>query len=453
VSSPRVVVVGGGLAGLSAALWCADAGASVTLLEARRRLGGATFSIQRNGYWLDNGQHVALRCCTAYLGFLRRLGVEHLITLQPRLRIPVLADGARRATIDRNALPAPLHLASTLARYTHLSLAERAGAVRAALALRRLDPADGRLDTETFGRWLLRHGQSERAVAALWNLIALPTLNLSAGEASLALAAKVFRTGLLDSNDASDVAVPAVPLQRLHGDAAAAALERAGALALTGARVRALDAGATHVRVALPDRLLGADAVVLAVPPDTAARLLPRGVLAPDTAARLGASPIVNIHLHYDRSVFEEPFAAAVGSPVQWLFDRTGSSGIDRGQLVSISLSGADRELGESRAELRKRYTAALARLLPATRDASLLDFIVTREPRATFRGVPGTAARRPAARTALRGVYLAGAWTDTGWPATMEGAVRSGIAAARALLADTRAERSLRAVPLEAVA
>ena len=436
----RIAVVGGGLAGLAAAVECADAGATVTLYEARPRLGGATFSLQRNGYWLDNGQHVALRCCTAYRGFLRRLGVTALLEVQPRLRIPVLSESGARATIDRTGLPAPFHLTATLLRYRHLSLRDRLAASRAAIGLRRLDPEDPALDRQTFGSWLRENGQSERAITVLWNLIALPTLNLDADDASLALAAKVFRTGLLDESDACDMAIPTVPLQQLHADAAAAVLAERGAEIRVGTAVRTVERTDGGLSVHLRGSVEQADAVVVAVPHHTVDRLLPRGVLDPAVAGGLGTSPIVNLHLQYDRPVLDEPFAAVVDSPVQWLFDRTASSGVEQGQLVSISISGADRELEESQAELRERYVAALGRLLPAVRQAVLLDVVVTREPRATFRGVPGTQALRPGPRTSVPGLYLAGAWTDTGWPATMEGAVRSGMAAAHAALAETAA-------------
>ena len=172
MSAKRVAIVGGGLAGITAALDCAAAGARVTLLEVRPQLGGAAYSFERDGLRLDNGQHVFLRCCTAYTALLDRLGSRALTTMQPRLDIPVLAPGGRVARLRRSGLPAPLHLGGALARYSHLTPADRARAVRAALALRRLDPEDPRLDQRTFGAWLSEHGQRPAAVEALWDLIA-----------------------------------------------------------------------------------------------------------------------------------------------------------------------------------------------------------------------------------------------------------------------------------------
>src|SRR6202030_3693433 len=173
---------GGGLAGITAALDCAAAGASVTLVEVRRRLGGAAYSFERDVLEMDNGQHVFLRCCEAYRALLRRLGSEHLVRVQPRLDIPVLKPGAPPARLRRSSLPAPLHLAGALARYPHLSAMQRLGAARAAFALMRLgqvsDERAQELERLTFGEWLARHGQGPEAVSALWDLIALPTLNL-----------------------------------------------------------------------------------------------------------------------------------------------------------------------------------------------------------------------------------------------------------------------------------
>ena len=434
MTAARIAIVGGGLAGIAAALELADTGSTVTLYEARTRLGGATYSVRRKDHWIDNGQHVLLRCCTAYRGFLARLCVEHLVPIQPRLRIPVLRENKPPAFLSRAPLPAPLHLVPTLLRYSTLRTRDRLNALRAAAALRKLDPADERLDAQTFGEWLHAQKQSDDAVAELWNLITLPTLNLPASEGSLALATMVFRTGLLDAADACDIGIPAVTLQRLHGDAAATALDHAGVRVELGAPVRAVEGR----KLQLDDGAQDADAVIVAVPHESVARIVPPAAVDAGAIARLGSSPIVNLHVHFDRRVLDEPFAAAeAGSPLQWLFDRTEASGVAGGQLVSVSLSGAQTDIGEPLATLRERYVPALERLLPAARTAEVLDFTATREPRATFRAVPGTARLRPGPRTALPGLYLAGAWTNTCWPATMESAVRSGVAAARAAGSD----------------
>jgi squalene-associated FAD-dependent desaturase len=435
MSPARIGVVGGGLAGMAAALCAADAGAEVVLFERRPVLGGLTSSIQRKGLSFDNGQHVFLRCCTAYRGFVDRIGANGKVFLQSRLDVPVLAPDGTRASIKRTALPAPLHLAGSLGRYRHLSLRERVRLGRPALVLGRLDPNDPTLDNVSFGDWLKSQGQSERAVERLWNLIALPTINLPAGEASLALATKVFRVGLLDRADAGDIGWSAVPLAELHGALTAPALEAAGVETLLGSAVSAVSrsaAGAFTLRAG--ERSEVVDAVVVATPLRVAAAL---GVFEREAdLERLGASPIVNVHLVLDRKVTELPLAACVGSPIQFVFDRTVSSGLKSGQCLAISLSAADGYMARGSSELVSTFLEALRELFPPARHAQLLDALVTRERAATFRAAPGTRALRPQTRTGVPGVFLAGAWCDTGWPATMEGAVRSGQQAASQALA-----------------
>jgi squalene-associated FAD-dependent desaturase len=432
----KVAVVGGGLAGMAAALECADAGAEVTLLESRPRPGGATFSIRRDGLWMDNGQHVFLRCCTDYRDFLTRLGVTVEATLQERLSIPIVASGGRVVRLRRAPLPAPLHLLPAIARFRFLSVRDRLGIARAVRPLSRLDLDDGTLDRRTFGEWLAEHGQSVASVDALWNLIVLPTVNLPAAEASLLLAAKVFQTGLLESADAGDIGYAAVPLQQLHGDAGERALERAGATVRVRTRVDRVAPSRAGMSVTFDGDGLEADAAVLAVPHEEAATLLPRGAIPQaGELPYLGASPIVNLHVVYDRQVTDLPFAAGHASPVQWVFDRTRGSGLEQGQYLAVSLSCAREYVGQRVNDLRGQFVPALEQLFPRARSASIERFFVTREQRATFRQGPGTAVLRPGPRTLVPGLYLAGAWTDTGWPATMEGAVRSGRAAARAAM------------------
>jgi uncharacterized protein with NAD-binding domain and iron-sulfur cluster len=479
-AAPRVAVIGGGLAGITAAIALAEAGAAVTLLEARPRLGGATCSFSRDGLTVDTGQHIFLGCCTAYRDLLGKLGMTEHAPIQDRFDVSVLAPGAtpRRGRLRRTALPGPLHMLPALGRYPFLSLAERTSVARPALAMRFVDPARPGVDEQRFGDWLAARGQSERARRALWDLFTVSALNIAGDDASLSLAAIVVKTGLLGKKNAADIGVPALPLGELHGDAGATLLTNLGAQVLTAAKVAAIEPNDPpassaspvdpsrarfRIRLARPIDPIDpadtvdptdpadpnsapadvaeilADAVVLAVPHEAAARLIPPGALPDATVAGwagLGASPIVNVHVIYDRPVMDQPFAAAIDSPVQWVFDRTRISGLDRSspgraQYLAISLSAADEYVDVPAAALREQFIPALAELFPAAREAQVTEFFVTRERRATFRQAPGTARLRPAAATNLPGLVLAGAWTATGWPDTMESAVRSGLAAA----------------------
>ena len=439
MSLVRVAVVGGGLAGMAAALAAADGGAEVVAFERRPVLGGLTTSIRHNGLFFDNGQHVFLRCCTAYRGFIDRIGATGQVFLQDRLDVPVLAPGGARASIKRSALPAPLHIAGSLGTYRHLSVRERVRLVRPALALRRLDPDDASLDNVSFGDWLADHGQNKRAVDRLWNLIALPTLNVGAGEASLGLATKVFRVGLLDRSDGGDIGWSRVPLGELHGAIAARALEAAGIETVLGSPVGAIGrAPLGAFTVSSGARSVVVDAVILATPLRVSASIGASigSVAGAREAEALGTSPIVNVHLVLDRKVTDLPLAACVDSPVQFVFDRTVASGAKSGQCLVISLSAADSYMATGSPELVSTFFEALRELFPAARQARLVDAIVTREKAATFRAVPGTAAFRPPTNTEVPGLFLAGAWCDTGWPATMESAVRSGHQAASQALA-----------------
>ncbi|WP_151770507.1 hydroxysqualene dehydroxylase HpnE [Streptomyces abyssomicinicus] len=440
------VVVGGGLAGVTAALSLADSGVRVTLLEGRPRLGGLAFSFRRGELTVDNGQHVYLRCCTAYRWFLERVGGAGLAPLQERLDVPVVdvarPAGRRLGRLRRDPLPVPLHLGRSLTAYPHLTLADRARVGRAAAALYRLDPEDPALDEQDFGSWLASHGQSPRAVEALWDLIGVATLNARAGDVSLALAAMVLRTGLLSEAGAADIGWARVPLGDLHDTLARRAMEAAGVRVVTRARATGLtrrEDGRWQVDLtegADGPGTLAADAVVLAVPPRETHALLPAGAV--EDAGRLleiGHSPILNVHVVYDRTVLDAPFVAGLGTPIQWVFDRTAASGLTEGQYLALSQSAAHEDIDAPVAELRARYLPELEKLLPLTRGARVRDFFVTRERTATFTPAPGVGRLRPGARTRLPGLALAGAWTATGWPATMEGAVRSGLGAADAAL------------------
>ncbi len=431
---PDVTVVGGGLAGITTALACADAGLRVVLQEARPRLGGRTTSFtralaDRTDIEVDTGQHVFMRCCTAYRALVQRLGGDSLVALQPRLDVPVVHPSGTTARIRRRTAPAPLHLLPALAGYRLLPLSDRLRLGRAALALGLLDPADPATDEISFGEWLSRHGQSPRAVEALWDLITVATLNSPASRSSLALAATVFQIGLLTDTSAGDLGWARVPLGHLHGDLALNALRGAGVEVQLGVKPSLLDFrnGAWHLDGFVTDR------VVLAVPPPAAERLVP---FEAEWGARLSASPIVNVHLIYDRPVLTESFVATVDSPVQWVFDRTEASGLKTGgQYLAVSISSASEMIGRPARAIIDEIAPAVTALFPG---GNLQHAFVTREASATFSPAPGTGKWRPGPRTHLPGLFLAGSWTATGWPDTMEGAVRSGNSAAAAVLADT---------------
>jgi hypothetical protein len=396
--------------------------------------------------------------------------------------VTVLTPGGQ-ARLRRSNLPAPLHMTGALARYGLLSPAERAKVGRAALALRFADPASPALDDQRLGDWLARRGQGDGARRRLWDLFIISSLNIAGDEAATGLSAKVIKTALLESKDAADIGIPSIPLGELHGQAAARLLARLGAdVRLStkavsiepvapghpgGFRVRVVAAGddadrrLSTAQAAQTDapadpadenaeapapetqsggEILTPDAVVLAVPSWIAAKLAPPQLPGAAQWAQLGISPIVNVHVRYDRRVTRLPFAAGLDSPVQWVFDKTRAAGVETGQYLAVSLSAADDYVDVPAARLREQFLPALEQLFPAARDASVLDFFVTRERRATFRQVPGSGRLRPGSGTAVPGLALAGAWTETGWPDTMEGAVRSGQNAAEHIISELAA-------------
>ena len=391
----RAAVVGGGLAGLAAALELVDAGHDVTLYEARPTLGGAVQTLpEREGDPSpppDNGQHIALGCFTEYVSFLERIGEGGSYVRRP-LVLPVFDERGRRADVKPGL--------GALLGYRHVPRRDR---VRIPLTTARCRNAKAR-PGETFGQLLRRLGASDAAVERFWDVFMRPALNLRCDDVDAGAGLFTVRTALLGPRANSDLILPAKPLGRMHGEAAGRALERAGATIETGTRVDD-PAG------------LGADAVVVATPPDG-----------------LEHSPIVSVHLLFDRQLLATPLAALLGSDAHWVFDRGTLTGRQpqRGQYLTVVSSGVPELMGVRGRDLVERIAAQLTERLG---DAELLWSRVSREPEATIALRPGV--ERPAPGLLHPGLARAGAWTETGWPATMESAVRSGRAAARALLSD----------------
>jgi squalene-associated FAD-dependent desaturase len=402
----KVAVVGGGLAGLAAALDLVDAGVDVEVYEARPTLGGAVQTLpQRDGDPEpppDNGQHIGLGCFTEYLRFLDRIG-EGNSYLRTRLALPVVAEDRSVASIAPSL--------ATLLRYKHVPPRDR---VRIPLVTLRCRKARA-LPGETFGSLLRRLGASDAAVERFWDVFIRPALNLPADEADADAGLFTVRTSLLGPRTNSDLVLPQRPLGAMHGDAAGLAL---------GERVR-LDE-----RVESLDEL-DADAIVVAVPPRESARLL--GEAAP----ALEDSPIVSVHLWFDRPLLATPLAALLDSDAHWVFDRGALTGHapERGQYLTVVASGVPELLEVRGRELVDRIAGQLTERLG---DAELLWSRVSREPYATVALRPGVI--RAGVATSRPGIVRAGAWTDTGWPATMESAVRSGRAAAQHLLSTVHA-------------
>jgi squalene-associated FAD-dependent desaturase len=451
------IVVGGGVAGVAAAVAASDRGWRTILLERGRVLGGMarSFPDDRLGGEMDCGQHVLMACCTAYRALLHRLGTAHLAPLQERLDVLVVDEsGRRRARLREARLPSPLHLLPSLATFPWLTTADRAavgvGATRLG-ALRDLRP----LDRVAFTDWLGIAARGERR-RALWDLLTVATCNLPASELSAAVGAFVVREGFLRGGAAA-VGVPAVGLSRLLAPVHDV-LERSGGALLLGQAADAVlveDGATCGVRTASGETIR-APRVVVAGPASLLARIAPDVAADPSLAGfqRLGVSPILNLQLRFDRPVLDATYLAVWDSPLQWLFSRSRLHGEPSaaGETAVCSLSAASALAALPAEDVLDLLLPHLHRAQPATRQARLLGWRVTREREATAALRPGTASLRPGPRTPVNGLVLAGAWTATGWPITMESAARSGNAAVQALAEAQPASRPRTTESVEAL-
>lgn len=440
-SSHRVVVVGGGLAGMAAALRLAAAGCEVELVERRPFLGGRAFSFRDpdTGAVIDNGQHVLAGACRRLRAFLAEIGSPGgAFERQPKLGIPILDGRGRCASLTTSRLPAPLHLLPALLGYTHLTARDR---LRVARDVRALARARDRAEMEDLplGDWLAGRSVSRAAIERFWEPLVTPALNMPVAEANLPLTAFFLDQAVWSGPQGGALWLPRVGLSEALGTPGSRALETAGVAVRLGERATALavEDGRIAGIVLSGGGALEADAVVAALPPREADRLLPASLPERGYSA-IGAVPIVNAYLWYDRPVLGQAFAGTFGSPLQWVFDRDRLLGRERsgGPCLGISLSAAAEWIDLPKEEIAARLDGAVERVLPARRSARLVASAVVKEPRATFRADAGCARRRPPTAGPVVGLWLAGDWTDTGWPATMEGAVVSGERAAAAALA-----------------
>lgn len=439
----EVLVLGGGLAGLSAACELGVCGFQVTLIEQRPYLGGraSSFYYKEMDQEVDIGQHVFMRCCTYYTEFLRKLGVWHKIYLQPSFKVKVFKERQGRSLMGimgSSRLPAPFHLLPSFLNFPFHSGKDKLFIIYALLQVLFSDRAKSA--SQTFYQWLKKHHQSEETIEEFWNFIIRPALNEDIHQASAELSLMVFQEALLKAHGA-DIGYATVGLSTLLEEAIEFLRQRGGEVLLGKRAENLLIENGRVTDVALTSgQVLHSDLFLSALPPDALLRLLPEDwrrhpFFAP--AAKLPWNPIVNAHIWYDRPVTDIDFATFLGSPVQWLFNKSKILGRNSPyeQYLCISLSDAWQYIDMSREELFQLFSKELEELFPEARRVKVLSFLVTKQRRATFSAAPDAQKYRLPHRTPLENLWLAGDWTATGWPSTMEGAVRSGVSCAAEIL------------------
>lgn len=443
--SPKVVIVGGGLAGLAAASALVARGLDITLLESRPRLGGraSSFPDPSTGEPVDNCQHVSMTCCTNLADFCRRVGTSDLFRVEPE--VVFLDEKGTISRLSAGKLPAPFHLTGSFLGAKYLTFLEK---LRVGYGLAALRFATRPSGEESFESWLLRHGQTRRTIDRFWGTVLVSALNERLDRMDIGHARKVFLDGFLRNERGFQMEIPTVPLGELYGDRLQGWLKGHGVKVRLKTGVKSVDYhredGITGVTLRTGERL-EADFVVLAVPFDRAASMLPDevrpGVPGADRFAEMPSTPITGVHLWFDRPVSPLPHAAIVGRLVQWVFDHTAlqgrKAGDGDGQYLQIVISAAYDLQPMDKHQIRDAVMEDLARIWPAAKEAGLLRWWVVTEHGATFSVRPGIDAMRPLQRTGIDGLFLSGDWTATGWPATMEGAVRSGYLAAEGVLRD----------------
>lgn len=445
-NAKHVIVVGGGLAGMSAAVALAGHGYRITLVEKRSALGGRAGSHYdaASGEWTDNCQHILMPCCTNLLDFYRRVGCENKIRFYPE--IPFLEAGGKLSVLFSSPLPAPFHLLPSFMRLRFLNRRDKWRIACGFFSLRRLRKED-RWKNAPFLDWLRARGQTRQAIDRFWRPIIASALNEDLERAGGAHAAQVFIEAFLANYRGWWLGIPTVPLSVLYGDNVSKTLAGCASEVMLRTEVQQLEMCAGRVREAvLRDGCrLKAEAFVLALPWHAAAGLLPpeaRQCADLPPFEKLEPSPITGIHLWFDRSITDLPFAALPGMRIQWLFNKSRTfENADRRESYLQLVTSASRAWSGLRAgAVLDMAITDLRQVLPLARDAVVLKARVIKETAATFSPSPASDGQRPPATTAIPNLFLAGDWIQTGWPSTMEGAVRGGyLAAAAVLSADGR--------------
>jgi len=432
----KVVVLGAGYAGLAAAAELVLRGHEVTLIEGRALLGGRAHSFvdTKSGLVLDNGQHILMGCYRETLALLGQLGVKDRLYSPPRMQVPFVSE--KGPSLLAATAPAPLHLLSALLGFGELSAGDKLVAIGLALRLRcGLEPhAD-----ETVEVWLRRWRQTPNLVRALWEPLCIAALNEPVSTGSARLFATVIRRSFLGGADDSAILLSRVGLSELFAPEVKRLLEMCGGKLRLQTMVTALNFDGSILReIKLGDGAsLQPEAVVSALPWNVLRGLLPQESKLGQACRQIGDAPIVSLHLWMDRPILNEPFVGILDSPVHWVFSRDhihGPSEKGEGHIITAVVSGARDLVEKSAVELEELTLKELQRFIPAAAEAKVLHRMVYKARSATFAATPETEPLRPGAQTEWSNFWLAGDWTDTGYPATIEGAIVSGQRAARAV-------------------
>jgi squalene-associated FAD-dependent desaturase len=423
----RVAIVGGGLAGLASAAVLGEAGYHVDLFESRGFLGGratsyAVTAADETAETIDNCQHILLRCCVNLLDFYQRLEVRDRIRFHREFFF--IEPGGRVSVLKSGAFPPPFHFAESFVKLRFLPLRDKLAVGRGLLALKREYGRRTDLDAITMAEWLGEKRQTPAAVERFWRQVLVSAINEELDRMAALHGFQVFRLGFLAKANGYEMGVPAVPLGSLytsdawrrHGNVRLRLRETVSRVAVDGGRARGVETASGFE---------AADYVISAVPFERAAALMP------ELNLRLGAfehSPITGIHLWFDRPVTNLPHATLLDRTIQWMFNK------DRGRYVQLVVSASRSLVAMPRNEVIALAVRELGEFFPAAREARVEMAHVVKEVRATFSARPGLEAVRPVNRTEVGGLFLAGDWTRSGWPATMEGAVRSGYLAAEGI-------------------
>jgi squalene-associated FAD-dependent desaturase len=453
----NVIVIGGGLAGLSAGVALAEAAWRVRLFEQRPFLGGrATSYVLPDGEHVDNCQHVTLGCCTNLEDFYRRVGSAGKIKFFDRLLFqdPQGRTGEMRAGF----LPAPFHMTGSFAMFAPLALADKLSIARAMLDMLRAKGHTADLDTPggiSMLEWLQRRKQTPAAIERFWRVVLVSALDEELDKTDARYGVDVFWKAFLSNRDGYRMGVPSVPLAELY-DGCKEAIEKCGGEVTLRAPLRRIhidDRGVTAVEFD-GGRMETADGYIFAMPHEALLELLPEEAKKLDPSlehlGNIRVSPITGVHFWFDREVMREPFVTLLETTTQWIFNKTnlyGSSngaGEKNGQYLQLVISASYDLLAKPRQEIIDLCLSEVRNALPAAREAKLLKATVIKEAAATFSPQPGVDRWRPIQQSKIARMFLAGDWTQTGWPATMEGAVRSGYLAAEAVLGATGAPKKL---------